>query len=139
MEMRATQHIKRALMRWLCMALMTVANLPAQSQPIRGYTIKDGKMFITLDRKISDVELNEFIKQYDLDGIGLWQLVKTRKHDSLEKEGWQVMVHNEVGFMISKKLEGLNNFEFPADKINWNQDKNDFLGRFPSVSSKWVY
>src|SRR5690349_18980450 len=134
MEMRAGLHIKKAFRCWLCLCLMTLATMPAPAQPIRGYTIKDGRMYIMLERKIADPDLHAFIDKYDLDGIGLWQMVKSNKFDSLEKEGWEVMVHNETGYVISKKLEATKQFEFPADKITWGQSAN--LARFPSVSSK---
>ena len=79
MEVSAPRHIKYLLLRWFCITLMTVVCGSASSQPIRGCTIKDGKMYIMLDRLISERELGEFIERYDLAGIGLWQLVKTKK------------------------------------------------------------
>ena len=57
--MRAAQHIKSVFL----VALVTVANLFASAQPVSGCTVKDGKIHIMLDRKIGDVELNQFIKQ----------------------------------------------------------------------------
>src|SRR5215203_5179431 len=111
MEMRTTWNMKEALRRWFCMVLITVATIPASTQAIHAYTIRDGKMFITLDRKIDEKDLKDFVEKYDLGGIGLWQLVKTNKHDSLDKEGWLVVVHNETGFVISKKLESTETFE----------------------------
>lgn len=134
-----TRHIKIFLLRWFCMVFMSMSTVHLSAQAIRGYSIKDGKMYIVLDRKIADKELKEFIEKYQLEGIGLWQLVKTDKHDSLEKEGWQVVAHDKTGFVISKRLESAESFEYSPDKITWHLDKNDFSSRFPSVSNKWVY
>ena len=139
MEMNAARHIKQVFTCWLCIAVFSIAPVFVHAQPIRGYSIRDGKMYIMLDRKISDKELGDFIDKYDLSGIGLWQLVRNNKHDSLDQEGWQLVETNEVAYIISKLLEGADNYENPADKILIMQKENDFSSRFPVVSAKWRF
>src|SRR5688572_10429204 len=139
MEMNTARYIKKVFACWLFWAAFCLVPVFVKAQVPGGYTIKDGKMFIILDRGIKDNELRDFIEKYDLGGIGLWQLVKTRKHDSLDQEGWKLEEMNEVVYVISKLLEGADNFENPANKILLTQKENDFSSRFPVESTRWRF
>jgi hypothetical protein len=138
MEMSAVQHIKK-LARLLCCLLLLGLAWPMSAQPpVRGCSVKDGKLFVVLDRGINDKDLAAFIEKFDLRNIGLWQLVKTNKQDSLNKEGWKVEEVNEIGIVVSKKLEGFDNLKIPAN-ILYSRDLDDHANLFPSVSQQVLF
>lgn len=125
--------IRKLVRMWVCLALLFVCpDLAAQKS---GYTIKDGRMFIAVDKTISDAALDSFIVQFDLADLGLRQLVKGNKADSILKQGWKVLVQNETAILISKGLEALENFDNPINKIRITEKHEDPGARFPAVSN----
>src|SRR6187549_1613143 len=119
MEVRASTYKIKALMIYSCalfLAAVTFIRVAAQP-PVKAYTIKDGKMYISLSKKINETALDSFITSYNLYDLGLKQFVKTKSHDSLSKQGWKFDVNNSQIFVISKALKAFNNINNPADKI----------------------
>lgn len=119
--------------------LMTGLSLQSLSQPTKAYTIKDGKMMITLSKKISDPSLDSFIAQYDLYDLDLESLIKRNVTDSLRKLGWHVEVNNALSCIISKPLQGFEDIFNPADKFVLNDKNKDWSSEFPVVSSSVKY
>jgi hypothetical protein len=118
---------------------LVVNSLDGISQPLKSYTIKDGKMQITLSKKITDRSLDSFIAQYDLYDLDLKSLIKKNSPDSLRKQGWRVETNNTVSCVISKPLMGLEDIFSPADKIMFTEKNQDFSRDFPVVSSSVRY
>ena len=52
MEIRAALHIKKLIACWVIGAVCCFAPGYVRAQPVTAYTIKDGKMYIMLDRGI---------------------------------------------------------------------------------------
>lgn len=110
---------------------MTVAN----AQPIRKYSVKDGKMFISLGKDLSQQELKDFINQFDLQNLALERFLTSGFSDSLKKAGWKVEMENNAGIMISKVLESFDEINNPADRILFTNAEPSLPARFPSVSN----
>jgi hypothetical protein len=111
-----------------------------EGQPLKSYTVKDGRMLITLNKKISDASLDSFIAQYELFDLDLKTFLKSSKPDSLRKLGWDVQVNNGVVCVLSKPLMGVENIFNPAEKIIFSKNEGkDLAAEFPVVSSSVKY
>ena len=134
MEVKGIQQIKKLLRVLACLAALFVC-IPVWGQA-KHYTIRDGKMYITLDRRVTDAALDSFMRQFDLVDLGLKQLLRADIADSIVKQGWKVVMQNEKGIMISKALEAFDNFDNPVNKIILTEKHEDLAARFPAVSQK---
>lgn len=116
-----------------CMLLLATA---AKAQPpIHNYTVKDGKMYITLGKHLQPAVLDSFIAKYDLGDLALPVFIKTGVSDSLHKLGWKVDIDNREILVISKPLFGFDNFNDPGEKIIF-MEKQDLSSRFPAISNQ---
>lgn len=109
------------------------------AQQMRTYTIKDGRMYISVDKQITDAALDSFIVQFELHDLGLKGFLRNNKRDSLLNQGWKIMVQNETGIVISKSLEAFENFDDPISRIMLTEKLEDFAVRFPVVSNKIIF
>src|SRR5262245_23178155 len=97
MEIKAAIHIRKKLVSFY-LALVLAMLLPAVSlaQPnLKEYTIKNGKMFISIGRWIGEPSLDSFINQYDLRELALKEFIKNGFKDSLMRLGWQIEKENK--------------------------------------------
>jgi hypothetical protein len=141
MEMNRTRNRARKLVR-TCVAMLmllfiTAGNGMAQT-PVKSYTVKDGRMFIALGKKLQESTIDSFIVQYGLQDLGLKHFIKGMMLDSLAKLGWKVNVNNKELFVISKPLFGFDDLKNPAEKIIM-AEKPNFAEIFPAVSNLITY
>jgi hypothetical protein len=120
MEMRAANIIKYSRLI-TCVALLFCFTPKLKAQT-KNYAVKDGKMCITLDKRMQKNALDSFIDRYNLYDLNLPHFMNTGSPDSLSKLGWQVDVNNSYVFVISKKLFSADNVSDPADKIIFSQN-----------------
>jgi hypothetical protein len=135
MEMRRMKY----LLKLLCLAIIiivTTKNIHAQP-PGKMYTVKNGKMMIMIDRKISESSLDSFIIQFDLDNLALKQLVKNGFKDSLLFLGWDIEL-NELGFyLITKPLLSIDKLDNPVERIIFTE--KELATKFPAISGGVIY
>jgi Glycogen recognition site of AMP-activated protein kinase len=137
MEMSRRYKIPSLLGRIACCLLfLLLIGGAAQAQPVMKYTVKDGKMFISLGKDLPEKELQEFIKQFDLHNLSLDQFLRNGFDDSLRRAGWKIEFDNRVGVMISKALATFEDINNPADRILLTGNHISFDALFPSVSNK---
>jgi len=118
--MRRCKTILNHCLKVCCMLLLCVQYAHAQV-PVRSYSIKEGKMFITLGKNIPASSLDSFIKRYELADLDLPHFIKTNSPDSLHKLGWKIDIDNGEIVVISKPLFGADNISNPAEKIIFTQ------------------
>jgi hypothetical protein len=87
------------------------------SAQIAAYAIKNGRMFIQMEKKLPEATIDSFITQYELQDLDLKTFIKTNKIDSLQKLGWNVDANNESYFIISKAFEPFNNINNTVNRI----------------------
>ncbi|MGZ8540724.1 MAG: hypothetical protein ACXWV6_08770, partial [Chitinophagaceae bacterium] len=92
---------------------MSTTKATAQ-EPVKAYTVKDGRMFIALSKQLSDASLDSFIAQYDLTDLALKEFIRGIYLDSLKRMGWKIDLDNSKLFVISKKLGSYNDLQNPA-------------------------
>lgn len=105
---------------------------------VKSYTIKDGKMFIRLDKNISDASLDSFITQFNLSDLGLWDFLRKNKVDSVVKQGWQVVTESETIYVISKRIESISDQTNITAKNIFNHQDLSFSALFPAVSNRVI-
>jgi hypothetical protein len=116
MEMKGMGYTKLLLLCAGAFALLLLSTrLKAQSAKM--YTIKNGRMYIQLPKDIKQAALDSFVTQYDLADLDLKTFIKTNNADLLDKQGWQVELNNETGFILSKPFEPFQGLSRPDDKI----------------------
>lgn len=122
---------KMIVSHWLKVSsilLLLVYALQAQAQaPVRSYSIKNGKMLITVGKNITAPALDSFIKRYDLADLDLQHFIKNGTPDSLHKLGWAVDVNNREIFVISKPLLSAAGISNTLDKIIFTQKEGGDL------------
>jgi hypothetical protein len=131
--------------RWLTLCigvLFLISAMPVQvaaQQTANEYTIKNGKMFISLNKKIKEPTLDSFIAKYNLFDLGLKQLIKNKFYDSLSKQGWRIDSTDKKIFLISKALKAFHEINNPADKIIFAEKHPTLAERFPAVNNGILY
>lgn len=133
MEIRG-KHILCALL----ILLITGMSVRGQSH-VHSYSIKDGRMYISLSRNISIPALDSFMSRYNLNAIGLFQFIRTRSMDSLKKLGWRFEAEKPKKFVISKPLLSSDNIGNPAGQIILTEMHPSMAGRFPVVNNGISY
>jgi len=99
------------------------------------FTVKDGKMYIAVEKKVKISSLDSFVRQYDLRELSLREFVFQGMADSLKKQGWKVELENDHLVIISKLLQPLNEISSVENRILITGKEKQFDARFPSVSN----
>jgi hypothetical protein len=77
----------------------------ASNAQVAAFSIKNGRMFIQMDKGLSPSAIDSFIKENELQDLDLQSFIKTNNTDSLQKLGWNVEINNGSYFIISKAFE----------------------------------
>jgi hypothetical protein len=114
-------------------------DLHAQERERQGYTIRDGRMYISLSKNIGLAALDSFMSRYNLNAIGLFQFIRTRSMDSLKKLGWTIEMDKPKKFVISKPLLSSDNIGNPAGEILLTERHPNLAEMFPAVNNGISY
>lgn len=87
------------------------------SAQVAAYAIKNGRMYIQMEKKMNENAIDSFITQYELQDLDLKIFIKTNKIDSLQKLGWKIDINNESYFIISKAFEPFNDINNTVHRI----------------------
>lgn len=143
MEIKAIRHIelKSRIRFYCCLVIFVIMGyLTVSAQPnLMQYTVRDGKMYITLGKMINDRPLDSFIAQYDLNDLALKDFIKKGFQDSLRKLGWTIEMDNKLGFVISKPLFSVEDIKDPAGRILFAEKQPEIADMFPAVSNRILY
>jgi hypothetical protein len=125
-------------MIWVLFLAMT---LMARAQELNSYTIKDGRMFITLNVHIDRAKLDSFIIQYDLTDLNLPHILKDSKFDKLRKQGWRIDESNGRILKMSKPLLGSSDLGNPVKRmaITEMEAHPTFAERFPYHNDDLIF
>jgi hypothetical protein len=128
-------------MIWVFFLALT---LMARAQELNSYTIRDGRMYITLNVHIDRAKLDSFIVQYDLTDLDLPHILKDGKFDKLRKKGWRVDESTSRVLSISKQLLGTSDLGNPGKRMviteMGSQDGHPTLAeRFPYHNDDLIF
>src|ERR1044072_2089922 len=118
METGHSYAINKYLRLCLCVVLLITivqSKLAAQNN-VGSYTIKNNRMYIKINKTANPVQLNDFIKKYNLSDIPLKMFMETNSADSLKKLGWTINFNDAKAFIISKAVMAFDEINNPADK-----------------------
>jgi hypothetical protein len=122
------------------LTLLLVLQLSVAAQvAVPKYSIKQGRMYIEIDRTTKDSTLECFLQQYALYDLPLRQFLQTNLQDSLQKLGWKVERNSKQSVLLSKDLEAYENFNDPAERIGFIQKPFDANENLPIGYKPAVY
>lgn len=146
MEMRKTYH--RLAVRLLpvltaCLLLvLTPHNALPQEKPIpqASYTIRGGRMLITIDKHIGKMKLAKFVEQYDLSDLGLPNILLSGKTSKLKTAGWKIDLNTRGRLVLSKPILGVDQLENPEKRMALTEeDHPNTYDLFPAENDNLVY
>src|SRR4029078_2912264 len=103
------------------------------------YTVKNGEMYIWLSKKLSPVELDRFIAQYDLHQLGLKRFINSGNDDSIKLSGWKIELNNSSTFSLIQPLFSSIDLINPVKRIDFTAMNVPLDARFPAVSNNVLY
>lgn len=114
-----TRQLKKSICLFICSTILVfflqTESYAQSSQKI--YTVKNGKMYIELGKDISDVDLNNFIHQFNLAELGLKNFIKKNIADSLKVNGWDIIRNDKKAIAIVKPLESPDKINDPGEQF----------------------
>jgi hypothetical protein len=126
----------------LLLALVPGKAYSQDEKPVRGatYTIRDGRMYITVDKRIDKAKLDKFVQQFDLDDLGLPGVLSSKHVDKLIKKGWRVDTNNGSRLVISKLIEGVDQLGNPEKRMALaEQGHPNPYDLFPAQNDDLIY
>jgi len=134
--MNAIRKLRKPALACVCALFLLCTHLKTAAQV---YSIRDGKMYIEVKKKMDERSLDSFIVRFGLDDLGLKYFIRTNSPDSLKKMGWYFEFNNAEMFGISKPLISSEDLTNVADKIMFTAKEpgNDAL--FPSVNNGMLF
>lgn len=136
MEMR---RLVIRLFTWLCITLAANSSMVMAQPTQKLYSVKNGKMMIMLDKRISEASLDSFIQQFDLSELALKRFILNGFSDSLERMGWEIDANTELGCMLTKPLRAFDKLNDPVERIAFTEKNRSLEERFPAISGDVTY
>jgi hypothetical protein len=140
MSLKAGYRIKK---EWrLCcsiLLLQLVVGSPLFSQDtMQRFSVKGGKMYILLSKKILPAALNEFVQKYELAPLGLRRFIDTGNDDSIRICGWKMQLDTDTLFSLIKPIQSadINN---EKGRIIFHGNGRQENGTFPAVLNKTIF
>lgn len=103
------------------------------------YYLKEGEMYISIEKKINQKGLNDFIRQYDLKELSLPKLLESNIDDSVKLAGWSVITNSKTLLIIKKPLQPLDDISNTSYRVRVTSPSASLSARFPSVNNTVVY
>jgi Glycogen recognition site of AMP-activated protein kinase len=107
--------------------------------PVAAYMIRNGRMYIVLDKHLGKVRLNQFIDTYGLSDLDLPVMLISRHREKLKEKGWRVEMDNSQRLVISKQIGGIDQLGNPEKRMALTEDHPNTYDLFPSQNDDLVY
>lgn len=88
-----------------CVLMMFALHGTAQKTIVKQFKIKGDLMLIALSRSLSTNDIDEFTARYNIAGIGLHQLIRSGKPDSIRAMGWSLNQSDPDLYVVTKPLQ----------------------------------
>ena len=116
-----------------------VISQDGRSMPVAAYTIKNGRMYIVLDKKLDKIRLDKFIDMYGLSDLDLPAMLVSRHKEKLKEKGWKVEMDNPQRLVVSKLIGGIGQLENPEKRMALTEDHPNTYDLFPRENDDLVY
>lgn len=119
--------------------LYLVVGSPLFSQDIvQRFSVKGGKMYILLSKKIQPAALREFVQKYELAPLGIRRFIDTGNDDSIRICGWKVQLDTDTLFSLSKPIQSADINNDKGQIIFHGKGWGEENGAFPVVINKTI-
>ncbi|GAB4093652.1 glycogen-binding domain-containing protein [Flaviaesturariibacter terrae] len=105
----------RRLLTLLLLALLPLGGLFAQGG--NECAVRNGRMYIALQKASSPIELEAFLLRYDLRDIGIYSLLRLNRPDSVLRQGWTVEKNDRSSAVLSKPIAIADKIFDPSERI----------------------
>jgi hypothetical protein len=122
--------------------LLTLTVSPAFSQgdiQKASYTIRDGRMYIRVMKKMKKDDLDKFVDKYDLGDLDLAKALATHQFTQLARDGWRIEMDNKEQLVISKQIGGVGQLGNPEKRMALTEDHPNPYDLFPARNDNIVY
>jgi hypothetical protein len=103
------------------------------------YTIKNGKMYVELGKKLDDRELEDFITRFHLKDLALKKLIREGFRDSAELAGWEIVVNNGSVVTLTKSLVSADDMRDPVARLLLTGEDFSYDVQYPAISNQVKY
>ena len=100
----------------LAQLCFTVAIIAQDAVPA-SIKIQYNTIYITINKNINERSLVDFTHRYNVKDIGLYELIKTGRRDSLAENGWKTIGLSRNVYSLSKEFDVNSPFKNPTDKM----------------------
>jgi hypothetical protein len=103
------------------------------------YTIREGRMYIRIMKKIEKGTLDKFVDKFDLGDLDLGRALATGQLTQLTKNGWRIEMDNKQQLVISKQIGGVDQLDNPEKRMALTEDHPNPYDLFPARNDNIVY
>jgi 1,4-alpha-glucan branching enzyme len=112
----------------------------AQERREPSYTIRNGRMFITIGKEIGKARLDSFVGKYDLSDLDLPKILFGKMNTGkLERSGWRIDINDQHRLVVSKMIEGIGQLGDPEKRMALAEDHPNNYDAFPPQNDNLVY
>ena len=130
-----------------CLLMLVSGMLFAQGDLAgTAFTVKDGRMYIRLNRNVDKPRLDSFIDRYELSDLDLPKLLALRpsamgdkRVQNLIRMGWRPDLSGRKVIVLTKEMGGADNLNDPAKRISLTEDHPNSYDLFPAQNDNQVF
>ena len=119
---------RRHIGYWLGLLLLLLVPGRTRAQE---FNVMNGRMYVTVPKSLTQVQLDSFEVRFDLTDLDLRQVLKKGKFDHLRKMGWRIEKNSAGLLQISKQVLGLSDMGNPEKRIKLTEEHPTFAEMFP--------
>jgi hypothetical protein len=122
--------------------LLTLAANPVFSQgdmQKASYTIREGRMYIRVMKKMTKDDLDKFVDKYDLGDLDLGKALASHQFARLTRNGWRIEMDNKQRLVISKQIGGIDQLGNPEKLMALTENHPNPYDLFPARNDNIVY
>lgn len=97
---------KRGLMALAC--ILVAIFVLGQANEKHNFSLKNGSVYITIDKSASASSIDSFIARYNLFHLPLHLLIRDTMPPELKQQGWSVIRNTKGQLILLRKIEGLS-------------------------------
>jgi hypothetical protein len=131
--------MRRLLLYGLLMTLTINTTFSQGDLQTASYTIREGRMYIRIMKKIGKGTLDKFVDKYDLGDLDLGKALASGQLTQLTRNGWRIDIDNNRQLVISKQIGGIDQLGDPEKRMALTEDHPNSYDLFPPRNDNLVY
>src|ERR1700735_2586024 len=131
--------MRRFLLYCLLLTLTVNKTYSQEDMQKASYSIREGRMYIRIMKKIGKATLDNFVDKYDLGELDLGQALASGQLTQLKRNGWRIDLDDKRQLVISKQIGGIDQLGDPEKRMALTEDHPNTYDLFPSRNDNLVY